>query len=118
MYDDRAFIIDTTGTSPGECNGYYSVDLVEAFDQKTAKEKNCGQYDYHWPKKMPAIDRDLKMLQKISETDSNRDLDFDVWDALGDPYGDKGDNHHHCAIVKVTGDEHVRIWLERVWSHD
>lgn len=118
MYDNRAFIIDTTGNGPGECNGYYSIYLIEAVDQKKAKEMGCGQYDYHWLEEMPSVDRDLKILQEISEDDSERDLDVDIWDALGDPYGEKGDNHHHCGIVKITGEEHVKIWLEEAWSHD
>ena len=111
MYDNRKFVISDNMSGYGECNGYYSISLVEPMTVEEAENKHASS-TYYWPKKLYPIDRDLKILQKISKIDSGRDLDIDVYDVFGDGL------HHHCGIIRVDGDEHVKIWLKEAWNHD
>ncbi len=112
MYNDKPFMIDETGNGPYSHSGYYVISLIEAMNNQEATDKGAGQWDYHWPTETPPLDKDLKILQDMSEDDSTFDLDIDAWDKFGDGL------HHHCGIIKITGGEHVKIWLEEVWDHD
>ena len=91
---------------------YFETGNIEGFPGKLPTPKKGTTCTYHWPSDPISPDRDIKLLQKITEDDAKSDLDIEVYDMFGD------DSHHHCGITKITGDEHIKIWLKEAWSHE
>lgn len=89
---------------------YLCIELVEPLTYEQVKKKTS--WNYRWPRveQIPS-DRDMNLLKKITEENAELDLCIDVYDAFGD------DIHHHCGIVAIKGDEHIKIMLEEAWHH-
>lgn len=110
IFDQREWVLDNN-SEPHECNGELSIELVEPVTCQDYRDRTGGTMDYHWSDIIDTT-RTLKLLQKITSEDAERDMHIMVQDFFGSK------KCHICAVHHIVTGEHAQIYLVEAWSHE